>query len=91
MYALYLHVVCLHSYVCLRQTVLVSFVYEPGCLIEEACPGLKAAVQFARRQQSKQSVVGVAVVSDDPTGLTDTPIVVNVLDGGKLTSANAVS
>ena len=45
-------------------------------------------VALARRQQLKQAVVGVAGVFDNPAGLTDTPSIVNVLNGGKLTSTD---
>ena len=50
--------------------------------------GPEASIPFPRRQQLKQFVVGVAGVLDDSKGLLDTPSLVRVLDGGKLTSAD---
>lgn len=84
--------VCVRVCVCHRQTgnrPLVSIIHKPGCLVEKtvpepAGPGLEAAVPLARRQQLKQSVVGVAGIFDNPV-FTDTPSLVNVLDGGMLT------
>jgi hypothetical protein len=58
---------------------LESTDYEPGC-----------ATLLARQQRLNKFVVGVGGVPDDASGFFDTPSIINVLDGERLTSTDAL-
>ena len=74
---------------------LFQFVHGPNCAWKEAflqsvAGGFETAQTFSMRQPLKQFVVGVGwVLGLDSLGFADAVFIVQSLDGGEITSADA--